>query len=251
MISSEVFYRVNDFFMAVIATIGKREVSADEVFPLLSSCGLWPQIMREMVIDRALCSLDCSFDEVEVYYRKQLADDAGFIDKRKRQMALEGVDENSLEFYIKRPVLLARFRETMFAGKVENTFLSMKTGFDKVVFSMIRNRNHELVRELYFRLESGEENFAALASKYSEGREASSFGQIGPIEMKQLNPVLARNLHTAQPGVLNAPIVIDGLGVITCLREKINARLDDTMRQRIITLLFDEWVKKDVEEYFY
>ncbi|MCF8216483.1 MAG: peptidyl-prolyl cis-trans isomerase [Chlorobium sp.] len=237
--------------MALIATLGTREVSADEVFPLLSSSGLWPQLMREMVIDRVLRSLDCSFEEVEAYYRKPLAEDSDFFEKRQQQMTLEGVGEQDLDFFLKKPVLLERFRQEMFAGKVENAFLSMKTGLDKVVFSMIRNRNHELIREVYFRLESGEETFSSLASKYSEGREASSFGQIGPVELKQLNPVLARKLHIAQPGVLNAPIVIDGLGVITLLREKIAARLDDAMRQRIIAQLFDEWVKKEVAGYFY
>ncbi len=236
--------------MALTATVGRREVSSDEVFPLLSSCGLWPQLMREMVIDRVLRTLDCSFDEVEAYYRKQLAEDAEFLEKRRQQMMLEGVGEQDLDFFLKKPVLLERFRQKMFAGKVENAFLSMKTGLDKVVFSMIRNRNHELIRELYFRLESGEESFAALAPKYSEGRESSSFGQIGPVELKQLNPVLARKLNTAQPGVLNAPVVIDGLGVITFLHEKITARFDDAMRQRIVALLFDEWVKKEVGEYF-
>ncbi len=236
--------------MAVIATVGNREVSADEVFPLLSSCGLWPQLMREMVVDRALRSLDCSTDEVDGYYRKQLADDPGFLEKRMRQMKLEGVGENDLDFYIKRPMLLEKFKQSAFSSKVENSFLSMKTGLDNVVFSMIRNRNHELVRELFFRLESGEDSFDSLAAKYSEGREASSFGQVGPIELKQLNPALARLLITAQPGVINSPVLIDGYGVITCLRERISACLDDAMRQRVLAMLFDEWAKKEVGEFF-
>lgn len=237
--------------MALIATVGKREVSAEEIFPLLSCCNLWPQLMREMVIDRALRTLDCSLQELEVYYQKQLTDDPVFFEKEKHRMMLEGVDGTQLDFYLKRPVLLEKYRHTMFSPQVENTFLSMKSGLDKVVFSMIRNRNHELIRELFFRLESGEDAFETLAAKFSEGREASTLGQLGPIELKQLNPALARLLFTARPGVLNAPIVIDGFGVITCLHEKIPARLDDAMRERIVARLFDAWVKKAVEEYFY
>ena len=120
-----------------------------------------------------------------------------------------------------------------------------------MLFSMLRNKDHELTRELFFRLESGEETFESLASRYAEGREAVSGGRLGPIEMKQLNPALARVLSTAKPGVVNPPVVIDGFGVITLLHEKIPAKLDDAMKQNLVNQLFHEWVKREVFRLFF
>jgi len=69
--------------------------------------------------------------------------------------------------------------------------------------------------------------------------------------MRQLHPLLARVLSTAQPGVVNPPVVIDGFGVITLLHEKIAAKLDESMEQHLVDHLYNEWVKGEVQEFFY
>jgi len=231
--------------------VGKRTIGAEDVLPLLSGYDLWPQLMQGIVVDRALRGIDCSQEETEACYQKQIERDAEFLEKRKNRMLLEGVPDEDADFFIRRPVLLEKFKRIRFSSLVDSTFLSMKASLDRVVFCLIRNSNHELMRELFFRLESGEESFASLAPKYSEGRESKTSGQLGPIEMRHLNAALAKVLATAKPGVINPPVVIDGLGVITLLQEKIPARIDEPTRKRILDHLFDEWVKKEVQIYFY
>lgn len=232
-------------------TVGKRTISRDELLPLLSGYDLWPKLMEGIVLDRLLRFFDCSFQELEEYYRLQVAADPEFFEKRKLQMKEQGVGADDLDFFLKRPVLLEKFKQDKFLPHAERAFLDMKAGLDRVVFCMIRNRDHELLRELFFRLESGEESFENLAPKYSEGREAFSRGQIGPVELRLLNPALARVLATGRQGEIKQPVVIDGYGVITQVVEKIPARLNDAMRQKITGLLFEEWLKKEVETFFY
>ena len=237
--------------MSVALTVGKRELQGDDVLSLVSGHNLWPQLMEAMVVDRALRSSRCSEAAIEDYYGAELAADAAFFEKKRSQLLLEGAREEDLDFFISRPVLLELFKKQRFMPLVGSAFLKWKAGLDKVLFSMLRNRDHELTRELFFRLESGEESFESLAARYAEGREAVSGGRLGPMEMKQLHPAMARVLSTAKPGVVNPPVVIDGFGVITLLHEKIAAQLDESMKQNLVNQLFHEWVKEEVQVFFY
>ena len=237
--------------MSVALTVGKRQLQGDDILHLLSGYNLWPQLMQAMIIDRVLRTIRCSTVKIEEHYSLELAADPDFIKKKKAQLLREGAMEEDLDFFISRPVLLELFKEERFTPLVGSAFLKLKAGLDRVVFDMLRNRDRELLRELYFRLESGEESFESLALRYAEGRESRSGGRLGPIEMKQLNPVLARVLSTAKPGVLNAPVIIDGYGVITRLHEKLPAMLDDSMKQKLVDQLFNEWVKQEVGAFFY
>ncbi|NTU57867.1 MAG: peptidylprolyl isomerase [Chlorobiaceae bacterium] len=231
--------------------LGKRSVQVDAVFPLVSGYNFMPQLMAGMVVDRAVGSYDCSVEEMLLHYNLQISEDPEFLEKERARMVLEGVVPEDVEFFLRRPVLIEKLKHQMFAAHVEEAFIARKSQLDKVVFSMIRNKNHELVAELFFRLQSGEDSFAGLAPKYSDGREAKSEGQIGPVELRGLNPKLAHFLSTVKPGALNPPVIIDGYGIITLLKERIPARLDEDMQQNILAYLFDEWVKKEVREYFY
>ena len=237
--------------MYVVLTVGKREFDGDDLLVLLSGHNVLPQLMEAMVVDSSLRSLECSAAAIADYYHAEVAADAAFLEKKRAQLRLEGTREEDLDFFISRPVLLELFKEQRFVPLVGSAFLKLKAGFDSVLFSMLRNKNHELTRELFFRLESGEESFDALAGRYAEGREAASGGRLGPLELQHLHPALARVLSTAQPGVVNPPVVIDGFGVITVLHEKRSARLDDAMKQHLVDQLFREWVKGEVLAFFY
>jgi hypothetical protein len=239
------------FFMAGVCTIGKRQFGGDELLPLLSGYNLLPQLMQGMVVDRALRTLSCSPAERAAFYGAEIAADAGCIEKKKAQLLLEGTEESDLDFFIDRPVLLERFKKITFEPQLGSTFLKLKAGLDRVVFFMLRNKDHELTRELFFRLESGEDSFESLASRFSEGRESTSGGRVGPVEMKQLNPALARFLSTAKAGVVNPPIVLDGFGVIILLQEKIPAKLDEGLKPTLVNHLFQEWVQAEIKAFFF
>lgn len=237
--------------MSVSFTLGKRQLQAEDVLPLLSGHNMCGQLMQAMVIDQALRPLGCSQADRDAYYAQQLTAEPDFFEKKKAQLLREGARQEDLDFFISRPLLLEMFKEKTFAHQIGSAFLKLKAGLDRVVFYMLRNKDHELLRELFFRIESGEDTFESLASRYAEGRESMSGGRIGPVEMKQLNPALQRVLSTAKPGVVNPPVVIDGFGVITLLQERVPAKLDDAMKQNLINLLFNEWVQKEVQAFFY
>lgn len=154
--------------MPVSFTLGKRQLQADDVLPLLSGHNMWSQLMQAMVIDQALRPLSCAQADIEAYYGQQLAADPDFFEKKRAQLLREGAREEDLDFFISRPLLLEIFKEKTFANQVGSAFLKLKAGLDRVVFYMLRNKDHELLRELFFRIESGEESFESLAPRYAE-----------------------------------------------------------------------------------
>ncbi len=237
--------------MAALMVFGKRKVPSSEVMQLLAGYNLSASVMEGIIIDRALRSVQCSDDAILEYYRKQLALNPEFLNLKRQQLLESGVEKNSIDFFIARPVLIERFKNDRFGSDLESVFLSRKSGLDRVVFFMIRNCDQELIRELYFRIESGEESFATLAGKYSEGREAQSCGQLGPLELCKLNPALAQLLGSVNPGELIPPFVINGQAVVTMLHKKFPARLDESMRRRLLDELFRVWVAQEVQAYFY
>ena len=66
-------------------------------------------------------------------------------------------------------------------------------------------------------------------------------GIIGPQSLASAHPVLKENF-TAKNGELLIPFRVDSWWAIVRLEEKIEAKLDDFLRQKISLSLFDKWV---------
>ena len=67
-------------------------------------------------------------------------------------------------------------------------------------------------------------------------------GLIGPQSLGNVHPVLKEKLLTAKKCELLNPFQIDKWWVVVRLEEKIEAKLDDFLRQEITLSLFDKWV---------
>ncbi len=131
---------------------------------------------------------------------------------------------------------------------MESYFLTHKSKLDKVVYSLLRTPQQEIATELYFRIESGEQSFAELAREYSQGSEAQTGGLLGPIELTQPHPTLAKMLSISQPGQLWSPIQLGEWFVILRLEKFIPAVLDDTMCQQLLNGLFESWIQQEIGE---
>ena len=93
----------------------------------------------------------------------------------------KGWTQEDLRYFASKGERLARFQQRLFNDEVEQHFLSRKLAHDQVTYSLIRVRDGDLAFELHQRLLEGENDFAALASHYSEGAERTSGGRCGPV----------------------------------------------------------------------
>ena len=104
-----------------------------------------------------------------------------------------------------------------------------------------------LARELWISLSEGEVTFADVASAYSDGPEAKTKGVIGPLELGQIEPVVAERLRSLRVGQLRSPEALGGWHVILRLESLQAAKLDMATRQRLLQEQFDVWIQKRVD----
>ena len=129
-----------------------------------------------------------------------------------------------------------------FSKNAETEFINSKTLLDQYTYSLITVKESDLAHELYLQLDSEEAEFSSLAKKYSLEANTNKMGIIGPQSLGSVHPVLKEKLLTAKKCELLNPFQIDKWWVVVRLEEKIEAKLDDFLRQEITLSLFDKWV---------
>ena len=129
-----------------------------------------------------------------------------------------------------------------FSKNAETEFINSKTLLDQYTYSLITLKESDLAHELYLQIDSEEAEFSSLAKKYSLEGNTNKMGIIGPQSLGSAHPILKEKLLTAKNGELLNPFKIDKWWVIVRLEEKIEAKLDDLLRQKITLSLFDKWV---------
>ena len=211
--------------------IADRTITAEEIIPLLSDYQMLGKLRRELIIDRAIESISCSsLEEAEI--EQKLARQHGSISEQVKSSAI-------------RQLKIEKFKQLTWGDKLQPYFIRRKRQLDRVVFSIIRTSKLELAQELYFRLQAKEASFADLAQKYSQGSEAIVGGFVGPVELVSLPPALVQLLTTSQPQQI-CPMSQGEWQMIVRLEKTLPAKLDSSMRQKLLNELFELWLAQQL-----
>ena len=213
-----------------------------EFINLLRENGLLNQFLRNF-IKNIICSkvdLEFNFDEINKDFciKNKIIDEKHLL----KFLSLKGMTlkdhKKNLENYEKIKVIALQ----EFSKNAETEFINSKNLLDQYTYSLITVKESDLAYELYLQIDSEEAEFSALAKKYSSEGNTNKLGVIGPQGLGNVHPVLKEKLLTAKKGELLNPFKIDSWWVIVRLEEKVEAKLDDFVRQRITLSLFDKWV---------
>ena len=235
--------------MSEILRIGNRTITADELIPLLASYQMLPQLRRELIIDEAIASIDCTAEEInsakqQFFAERQLKSEA----ELKVWMQYQGLSPNQLEEMTVRKLKVEKFKQLTWGKKLESYFFQSKAKLDKVIYSLLRTQDIGIAQELYFRIQAKEQTFAEVARQYSQGPEAQTGGLVGPVELSQLHPAMAQLLSNNQPGIVLPPNRIGEWIVIVQLEKFIPAQLDEPMRMRMLNELFENWMNEQQKQ---
>lgn len=235
--------------MMATLPLAERTLSAEELIPFLVGNELLPQVLCEAIVDRAISEIRCTSEEIDRscqgFYRYWRLDSD---EKRENWRSRYGLTPARLEQLATRKLRIEKFKEKTWGRQIDSEFLERKRQLDRVIYSLIRTKDIGLAIELYFRILEGEQSFAELAPKYSEGAEADTHGIVGPIEFGDLNPPFAQFLYTCPPGQVQPPIGFGEWQLLVCLEKILPAQLDDAMRQRLLQAKFDAWLKEQLQE---
>jgi parvulin-like peptidyl-prolyl isomerase len=234
--------------MKFAATVGNQIIDSDAIFPLLIRYQLLPQLLREVIIDQATAHIECSAEEEEIVLknfceRLQLTTP----EAQERWARQQGLEPEALRTMALRPLKQEKFKAETFRKNIESYFLKRKSALDQVIYSLIRTQDVGIAQELYFRLQDDPSAFAELARTYSQGPEAKTGGLIGPVELENPHPILARILSTSQPGQVCSPTNIEGWIIMVRVEKLIPAQLDEATAQRLLNELFNQWLQSQLQ----
>ncbi len=164
-------------------------------------------------------------------------------------LKLNEMNQTDLENLATQNTKLENYCEKEFNNNVESHFLERKKELDIVIYSLIRLKDFYKARELYLRILEKEADFGDLAKSFSEGIENTTRGIIGPVPLEQAHPGLISTLRNSTPGEVQPPIQIDGNFIIIRVESLDNAHLDDFMRHKMRSELFNKWIDGRTNEY--
>ncbi len=229
--------------------IGKQILSASEIPGLLGRYQLMQQFIREKIVDGAIADLTCTAAEREQAIEKFCQQhNLNTPEAKNEWLGNQLLTPEQLEEIAVRSLLIEKYKVATWGLKVESYFLKRKFSLDMVYYSLIRMKDEGLAKEIYFRIQEGEESFADMARQYSQGPEANTGGYIGPAPVIQPHPVISQLLSVSQPGQLWAPRPLAEWFIIIRLEQYIPAQLDEAMRQRMIDEMFVSWLNEQQQQ---
>ncbi len=246
-----------DFFdPSTLQHLQDETIATQDLIALLKRYRLMPQLLREIVIDQALSAERNSEESAPFSHTAEEFSEAYQAFYTQHQLQSEEqlqdwlirnkLNKYQLDLLIIRGIKLEKFKLSRWDYQLQSYFLKRKRFLDRVVYSLIRVKDAAISRELYFRLQEGEQSFAELAKSYSLGHEAQTSGVIGPVELSRPHPALAHLLATHAPGQLIPPVHLDEWVVIARVEQFFPAQLDTEMRQRLLHELFEQWLENQL-----
>ncbi len=234
--------------MTELAQIGNFQVPTGELVPLLVKYQMFPALLRELVIDRAIADTECSEAErvqatQEFCQRYQLVSN----EQVEQWLALQGFSYIQMEETAIRLFKIEKFKRETWSNKLEAYFLKRKGQLDRAIYSLIRTEDVGIAQEVYFRLLDSEQTFEEIARKYSQGAEAQTSGLIGPVELSTPHPAIAQLISTNPPGKICPPIKLEQWYAIVRPEKMLPSQLDEPMRQRLINELFQTWLQEQMQ----
>ena len=232
-----------------VLQIGDRTITGTELTGLLQQYQLLPKLQEEMAIEQAIASFYCTPEEEaecceDFYKQRQLNTEVD----RQKWLQEQNLTVAQLTNLATRELRIEKFKQATWGDKLESYFLQQKSQLDRYVYSLIRLRDGDVAKELYFRLKEGEQSFAEIAEQYSEGLEAKTGGLIGPVQLGLSHPKLAQILKASQPGQIIPPTAIENLWIIVRLEKVISAQFDEAMQQKLLDELFANWLKQQLKK---
>lgn len=235
--------------MTVALKIGNRLYTAEEVVTLIERYQMLPELVREVIVDEAIASIDCTSEEAATachlfYEQHQLTTP----ERQGAWCRQQGCTPEQLVAQVIRQLKINKFKQATWGNQVPAYFLKRKGQLDQVVYSLLRTTDPGLAKELFFRIQEGEQSFAELARAHSEGPEAETGGLVGPVRLSVPHPALAQILAKSQVGQLWPPTPFGSWLVIVRLEQQLPVQLDEFMRQQLLDELFSTWLQAQCQQ---
>lgn len=137
----------------------------------------------------------------------------------------------------------------LFADKVEPYFFEHQLDYAGAFIYEVVLDDEDLAIEFFYAIREGEMSFAQVAQQYIQDTELRRTGGYrGIVQRNSLKPEISAAVFAAQPPKLLKPIVTSSGVHLILVEEIIQPQLDDKLRYQIMSDLFAQWLKRQIEE---
>ena len=233
--------------MTTLAQVGSDMLPHQSLIPLLARHQLIPQLLYDLILDRAISPIICTSAETaeacqQFYQERGLTTEV----QQQEWRSHYSLSQTEVEKLATRSLRIEKLKQAMWGHKLQSYFLERKDDLDQVIYSLLRTQDQDLAQELYFRIHEREQPFAELARQYSEGTETETGGLLGRVELGTLHLKLATLLRTLPSGQVET-LVLGNWYMLVRLEKRIPALLDEAMRQRLLQEKFEAWLREQVQ----
>ncbi len=205
------------------------------------------QIVKQFAINKAITT--------ETHELQQAADDLRRLNKlysadetwswlQKYHLSVDEFEELAAA-----TVLSSKLAQHLFADQVEPYFLEHQLDYTRVVMYEIVLDDEDLAIELSYALQEGEISFYQAAHQYIQDPELRRRGGYrGILRRSELKPEISVAVFSAQPPQILKPIVTAQGAHLILVEELLPAELTQELRYEILSKLFGEWLKQQVEQ---
>jgi parvulin-like peptidyl-prolyl isomerase len=155
---------------------------------------------------------------------------------------------NEFEELTYNNILLKKLANHLFSDHVEKFFYERQLDYLAAVTYEVIFEDRDLALELFYALEEGEISFPEVARLYiSESELRRTYGYQGLQYRKDFRPEIAAVIFTAAPSEVLKPITTTKGVHLILVEEVIQPKLDEQLRQKIITESFSDWLNQQVQ----
>jgi PPIC-type PPIASE domain len=163
---------------------------------------------------------------------------------QERLLSLDDFEE-----MVTQDLLASKLAHHLFGDRVEQLFHQNLLNYSGAIIYEVILEDRNLAMELFYSLQEGDLSFSDVATRYISTPELRRRGgYVGRVGRQQLRPEISAAVFAATPPQLLKPIVT-AVGVhLIQVEEIIAPQLDDSLRQHILTELFDRWLAETMGE---
>jgi putative peptide maturation system protein len=208
---------------------------------LLDAC-LIQEALEKDPVELSAEELQRALDAFRRAHRLYTAEDT------RRWMERRGLTHEKLERLVGDEAKIARLRDRIAAGRVDDYFEEHRADFDTARIARMQFPDNESAVRTLRQIRSGELDFCEAAEHLFQTAEERPSG--APAELfavlrrRHTSPELGAAVFAAAPGDLLGPVRTDEGHAVVRVLSVTPARLDEPTRAAIKKILFEEWLEE-------
>ena len=198
-------------------------------------------LVQQAAAERGITATDSELQQAADDFR--IAHDLHTAEATEQWLAERHLTFEDWELLVERDLVGHKLRDALTDGKVEQHFVENRLSFDSAAVSRLVVSDEDIARELRAQIVEDGADFHALARQYSiDAATKLAGGYIGQVGRAEMEAAVEPAVFGGQPGKIVGPLKADDGWQLIKVESLQTAVLDDSMRETIKSLLFDEWL---------